>query len=57
VAKSPYLGFEHERRDELKSRSAEEVLRIKGKAMLLFGDVSGGIDLEALADPPKTVKR
>jgi hypothetical protein len=28
------------------------VLRIKGEAMLLFADAAGGIDLEALADPP-----
>jgi hypothetical protein len=37
----------------VKSRAATEVLRIKGEAMLLFGDAAGGIDLEALANPPR----
>jgi hypothetical protein len=37
----------------IKSRSAEELLRIKGEAIFLFADVTGGIDLEALANPPR----
>ena len=38
-------------------RVADEVLRIKREAALLFGDSSGNLDLEKLASPPKPTRR
>jgi hypothetical protein len=36
----------------VKSRSADEVARIKSDAIQLYGDADGGLNLDALADPP-----
>lgn len=33
------------------------MLQIKGKAMLLFADTAGGIDLRAVANPPQQTSR
>ena len=36
----------------VKSRAADEVARIKAEAIRLYGDADGGLNLDALADPP-----
>jgi hypothetical protein len=38
-------------------RVADEVVRIKREAALLFGDSAGNLDLERLASPPEQVRR
>jgi hypothetical protein len=38
----------------VKKRSEEEAVRIKAEAMELFGDAEGKLDLEALANAPRT---
>jgi hypothetical protein len=40
----------------VKRRSADEAARIKAEAILLFGDADGRLDLEALANPPRTAR-
>jgi hypothetical protein len=38
-------------------RSADEVERIRGEARSIFGTSDGGLDLKALASPPKAIRR
>ncbi|HZS62867.1 MAG TPA: PmeII family type II restriction endonuclease [Gemmatimonadaceae bacterium] len=40
----------------VKRRSADEVLRIKREAIELFADADGRLDLEAIANPPRTAR-
>jgi hypothetical protein len=40
----------------VKRRSADEATRIKTEAILLFGDADGRLDLEALANAPRTAR-
>jgi hypothetical protein len=40
----------------VKRRSADEAARIKVEAMLLFADAEGRLDLEALANAPRTAR-
>lgn len=40
----------------VKRRSAEEAARIKAEAIALFGDAEGKLDLEALANGPRTAR-
>ena len=40
----------------VKRRSAEESTRIKAEAIELFGDAEGMLDLEALANAPRTAR-
>jgi hypothetical protein len=40
----------------IKKRAADEVARIKTEAKALYGDVDGGLDLDAVADPPKATR-
>lgn len=40
----------------VKRRSADEAARIKTEAILLFGDADGRLDLEALANAPRTAR-
>ena len=41
----------------VRRRAADEVARIKGEAMQLFGDADGGLRLDAVANPPKVTRR
>jgi hypothetical protein len=41
----------------VRSRAGDEVVRIKDEARKLFGDVDGGLDIEALANPPKAERK
>jgi len=40
-----------------KRRASDEVARIKEEARTLFGDPEGGLDLDAVANPPKRARR
>jgi hypothetical protein len=40
----------------VRRRSAEEITRIKAEAIVLFGDADGRMDLEALANAPRTAR-
>jgi hypothetical protein len=40
----------------VKRRAADEAMRVKTEAMLLFGDGEGRLDLEALANAPRTAR-
>jgi hypothetical protein len=40
----------------VKRRSAEESVRIKAEAIELFGDAEGKLDVEALANGPRTAR-
>jgi len=40
----------------VKRRSEEEIARIKREAIELFGDEEGRLDLEALANAPRTAR-
>lgn len=37
----------------VRARAADEVARIRDEAMAIYGDSDGGLNLDALADPPK----
>jgi hypothetical protein len=37
----------------VRARAAEEVARIRGEAVALYGDSEGGLNLDALANPPR----
>jgi hypothetical protein len=37
----------------VRARAADEVARIRGEALALYGDSDGGLNLDALANPPK----
>jgi hypothetical protein len=41
----------------VKARAADEVARIRQEAKQLYGDLDGGLKLDALASPPKLPKR
>jgi hypothetical protein len=41
----------------VKTRAADEVTRIKEEATTLFGDSEGGLNLDAVANPPRQTKR
>lgn len=41
----------------VKKRAADEVARIKAEAKALYGDVDGGLNLDAVAAPPKATRR
>ena len=41
----------------VRSRAGDEVARIKSEALVLFGDRDGGLDTEAVANPPKAERR
>jgi hypothetical protein len=41
----------------VKTRAADEVIRIKEEAVALYGDSDGGLNLDAVATPPKLSRR
>jgi hypothetical protein len=41
----------------VRRRAADEVERIRDEATILYGDRDGGLNLDALAHPPKRLKR
>lgn len=40
----------------VKTRAADEVIRIRSEAKALYGDPDGGLKLDALANPPALKK-
>jgi hypothetical protein len=41
----------------VRSRAGDEVVRIKAEALAAFADRDGGLDIEALANPPKATRK